>query len=99
MVLHKPSTNLAIVFSRQVDDEILVFESTKDGEIRDRKSKGRWSYAGEGQSGAFAGRKLSFVPSFVQEWYVWAEYHPETEIFDAGSFLMRMSGSKISQQK
>ncbi len=81
VVLHQPETMLAIVFSRRIGDRVLVFEGAKDGRIVDCEYQGHWNYAGEAEDGALAGRKLSYVSSGVEEWYIWAAYHPETEIF------------------
>lgn len=85
VVLHRPGTTLAIAFSRELDGETLTFERAGNGEVVDRKYKGRWTYAGESYDSPLAGRKLSFVFSGVEEWYIWAAYHPETEIFDSES--------------
>jgi hypothetical protein len=81
--LHKPGTRLAIALSRQLGDATLVFNQAQDGQIMDQKSRTHWNYSGEAYAGTLAGQKLSFVPSGVEEWYIWAAYHPETEIFDA----------------
>jgi len=47
VVFHKPGTWLAIVFSRQVGDEVLVFAPTKDGGIVDRKYGGGGAMPGK----------------------------------------------------
>jgi hypothetical protein len=87
VILHQPGTMLAVAFSRQIGDEVLVFDREKDGRIVDQKYRGHWTYAGAASDGALAGQKLSYVPSGVEEWYIWAAYHPQTDIFDAGSTL------------
>ena len=63
----------------------IAFEATVDGEVRSFSAlDGRvvddtgvvW-----GLDGTTGGAQLRFVPSFVSEWYGWAAYHPDTEIW------------------
>jgi hypothetical protein len=89
VVLHVPGTILAAAFSRRIGDEVLVFEAGTDGRIVDQKYRNHWKHTGEAMDGPLAGQKLSYVPSEVAEWYIWAAYHPETDIFDAGKPTQR----------
>lgn len=81
VVIHKPGTMIASAFSRKIGNEILHFEEEKDGSIVDRKHRRRWNVDGEAIGGALSKQTLSFVPSGVEEWYVWAAYHPDTSLF------------------
>jgi len=82
VVFHKPETWTAIAFSRQLGNEVLVFDRTENGKIIDRNTGSYWNYAGEAYDGELAGQKLSFIFSGVEKWYSWAAYHPQTNIFN-----------------
>jgi Protein of unknown function (DUF3179) len=43
-----------------------------------------WALDGSALDGSGPDGQLVFVTSFVTEWYGWAAYHPETEIYDRG---------------
>jgi len=82
VLLHLPDTMMAIAFSRQIGDNVLIFKQGDDGQILDQKYHGRWNYNGEAIEGTLAGQKLCFVSSKVEEWYIWAAFHPKTDIFE-----------------
>ena len=81
-IFSKPQSWMAMAFAREVDGECLDFEVNKYGNILDRDTKSLWDLSGRAISGPLAGRTLSFIPSLVEEWYAWASYYPDTEIFD-----------------
>lgn len=79
LVYEDPAQNFGIAFETSVDGERLVFAVdgaelvSDDGTIWDRTT-------GAARSGPQAGGQLTYVTSFVSEWYGWAGYHPETTI-------------------
>ena len=68
------------------DGRVLDFEhgpGAGSGEgIVDVQTGSRWSSAGLALEGELAGVQLTFVTSFLTEWYGWAAFHPETAIYD-----------------
>lgn len=82
-VLSLPDSWMAIAFERRLDGQVLSFERRADGSILDRATGSAWSLAGRASSGPLAGARLRHARSRVEEWYVWAAYHPDTDIFDA----------------
>lgn len=74
-----PSSSFGIAYSTRLDGETLeLFVS--DGEVVDA-SGSVWNSSGRAVSGPRAGSQLTFVTSFVTEWYGWVAYHPETSIY------------------
>jgi hypothetical protein len=82
VVLHPAGTLMAAAFGRAVGDEVLDFEGGAGDGVVDRQHRTRWNHAGEAVDGPLAGQTLPFVRSGIEEWYVWAAYHPDTTIFD-----------------
>ncbi len=80
VILKKPNSMLSAVFSPELDGRTLSFKLTEDNSIVDEGTNSSWSLDGEAVSGPFKGKKLTFIPSNIEEWYVWAAYHPKTEI-------------------
>lgn len=65
------------------DGRVLDFERAGEaGSIVDVQTGSRWSSAGLALEGELAGVQLTFVTSFLTEWYGWAAFHPETAIYD-----------------
>jgi hypothetical protein len=83
VIFHQRGSWLTTVFNRQLDGETLQFALDKDGRFTDSAYHSHWSYDGEALDGAAAGRKLSYVRSQVEEWYIWAAFHPATSIFES----------------
>jgi SAM-dependent methyltransferase len=90
---------MAVAFSRWVDGECLEFEAGVDGTIVDRTTRSRWNLAGRAIAGPLLGRVLSFVPSGVEEWLVWAAYHPNAEIFAAGRPIQHPRGRRAWREE
>jgi len=80
-ILHLPGTNHALAFAAELDGQPLRLEQATDGGIVDQASGSRWSYNGECYQGELRGKQLTFIPSWAEEWYGWAAYHPETEVY------------------
>ena len=62
------------------DGTVLDFERTEDGTVRDTQTRSRWTSSGLAVDGELAGVQLTFVTSFLSEWYGWAAFHPDTTI-------------------
>ena len=84
VILHARDQILANAFYRQWRGHILVFTTDKDGRFVDSTFHSHWNYQGEALDGVMAGQKLANIPSQVEDWYIWAAYHPTTTIFRGG---------------
>jgi hypothetical protein len=85
VVFHEPGTYLATAFSRRLGRQTLTFFRTQDGALIDRNTSSRWRHTGEAYTGPLRGKTLAFVDSGVEEWYIWAAYHPDTTIFETNT--------------
>lgn len=81
VVLHRPGTWAALAFDACLDGRQFTFRRARDGSIADNATNSLWREDGVAYAGEMAGCKLRYLPSHVEEWYVWAAYHPETELF------------------
>ncbi len=79
----RPGTLQALAFHRQVGDRVLVFGFSGKGGVYDEQTGSVWNEMGEAVSGPLAGTQLVYLKSGIEEWYVFAAYHPDTEIFEA----------------
>jgi hypothetical protein len=79
----RPGTLQALAFHRRVGDRVLVFTHSETRGVYDEQTGSVWNEMGEAVSGPLAGTQLLYLESGVGEWYEFAAYHPETEIFDA----------------
>ena len=62
------------------DGRVLDFERTSDGDVLDVQTGSRWASDGRAVEGELAGIQLTFVTSFLSEWYGWAAFNPDTTI-------------------
>ena len=79
VIFHLPASWVATTYIRRIGEQVISFEAM-DGDVKDRDSGSVWNFRGEAMAGPRTGVRLVHVDSAVQEWYVWAAYHPETEI-------------------
>ena len=71
-----------LAYLATVDGSELTFRAALEpGFFTDDQTGSRWNIEGKALSGPMAGRSLTYVASFVTEWYGWSAYHPETGIF------------------
>lgn len=80
-VFCKPGSLWAIAFQRKLDDQGLTFRSTTGG-IVDENTGSLWHIDGHAISGRLAGRRLQYVFSGIEEFYIWAAFHRDTEIYE-----------------
>jgi hypothetical protein len=70
----------AVVFSRQLDDQILSF--TFDGsQILDDQTGSQWNLLGQAVGGQLQGKQLDEVVSINHFWFSWAAFKPETRVY------------------
>jgi len=81
VILHVPETFHALAFAAELDGQPLRLQQADNAGIVDPATGSRWSYDGECFEGQLKGRQLSFVTSWAEEWYGWAAYHPDTEVY------------------
>lgn len=85
LVFYDPSARTGLAFSRLVDGQVLEFYNAypEGFQLRDRQTDSLWDLTGHAVAGPLAGASLSFVPSFISEWYGWSGYHPQTTLYQA----------------
>ena len=76
-------STFSIAFSREVNGQVLQFENVGDEELKivDKETGSTWNLEGQAVAGPLEGETLSFVTSFITEWYGWSAYHPQTDIY------------------
>lgn len=75
-------TDFGLAFESTVNGDLISFEVEGDRIVDSVGSE--WNISGKAINGPSAGGQLTFVTSFVTEWYGWAAYHPQTTIFGSG---------------
>ena len=83
VVRSRPGTLLALAFYRRTGNKVLIFRSSATGDVYDEETRSAWNEMGEAVSGPLAGTQLRFLDSGIGEWYVFAAYHADAEIFAA----------------
>jgi len=83
VVLHERGGALTIGFSRRLGGKTLQFALDKDGRFMDSTFHSHWNYQGEALDGPVAGQKLPEIASQLEDWYIWAAFHPDTSIYQA----------------
>jgi hypothetical protein len=81
VILHLRGSWFTTVFSRRLNGKTLQFTLNPNGQFTDSIHHSHWSYQGEALDGPVAGQKLAYVRSQVEEWYIWAAFHPATAIY------------------
>jgi Protein of unknown function (DUF3179) len=75
--------DLIQVFDRTVDGKALTFTADGDNHFVDNQTRSKWSLLGLCIEGEMKGKKLALIPHYNKMfWYVWADYHPNTEIYN-----------------
>jgi hypothetical protein len=78
----RPGTLHALAFRRRVGDQVLAFGHSETRGVYDEQTGSVWNEMGEAVSGPLAGTQLVYLRSGIEEWYAFAAYHPDTEIFE-----------------
>ena len=86
LVIYNQWSQTGLAYSRAVDGQVLDFYNASDRgfELRDQNTQSLWNIHGRAIDGLLAGSTLSFVPSFISEWYGWSAFHPESGIYTPG---------------
>ena len=81
VILASPDGEPSLAYHRALTDgRVLDFERTSDGGVHDLQTGSRWISDGRAVEGELAGIQLTFVTSFLSEWYGWAAFNPDTTI-------------------
>jgi hypothetical protein len=68
-------------FHRTVNDVVLEFRGSETGLLRDLQTLSLWDPGtGRAVEGPLAGRTLERLPTRRSYWFVWATFHPDTEL-------------------
>jgi hypothetical protein len=81
VILHLPGSLHALAYQPELHGKAVHFVVDENGVIVDEATGSRWNYVGECYAGELTGEQLKYVSSGVEEWYIWAAYHPSTDIF------------------
>ena len=84
VVVYDSIARTGLAYLRLVDGRTLEFFNAglDRYELRDRESGSLWDVHGRAYEGD---ARLEFVSSFISEWYGWSGYHPESQLYQAGS--------------
>lgn len=100
VILHQRDSWAASAYSRRLDGKTLEFTADKEGRFVDSVHHSHWNYDGEAVDGPVAGRKLTEVPYQVEDWYIWAAFHPETTIYgSAGQGTVPAGGTTADKSQ
>jgi len=80
VVFSRPGTWMAGAYSRSLDGRSLAFRTEGDA-VLDAETGSRWEISGRAAAGPLAGRQLEYVHSGVEEFHIWAAFHPHTGVF------------------
>jgi hypothetical protein len=86
LVLFDADNANGVAYSRLSGDRVLTFESAAGDRLRDLETGTLWnSFEGQAIEGPLAGEKLDRVKSTTIFWFGWKDFHPDTEIYEAGA--------------
>ncbi len=81
LVYRNKETNSIMVYDRQIDGHVIEFNSSKDF-ATDSITNTTWDLEnGIGIKGSMKGKLLHPVSFITVYWFVWADYYPDTEVF------------------
>ncbi len=73
-------------FERDLDGRKLEFFVKPDtNEIVDAETGSVWDFSGKAVSGELAGKQLTKIQVIKDYWFDWKTYHPDAQLFGAGS--------------
>ena len=88
VVVYDAASQTGIAFERTVGGRTLEFTNSpapRGFRLRDKETGSTWDTGGYAVEGPLEGASLSFVPSFISEWYGWSGYHPDTGLYEGSS--------------
>ncbi|ODS31358.1 MAG: hypothetical protein SCARUB_03525 [Candidatus Scalindua rubra] len=81
LVYRNNKTGTIMVYDRKIDGSVIDFEKNMDN-ATDNVTNTTWDLEGGiGIDGSMKGKTLRPVNFLAVYWFVWADYHPETEVF------------------
>lgn len=81
LVYRNKESGTIMVYDRKIDGVVINFEKKKDYAI-DKTTNTTWDLeSGIGISGSMKGKRLRSVKFLAVYWFVWADYFPNTEVF------------------
>ncbi len=81
VILEDASGTPSLAYHRTLSDgRVLDFQRDARA-IVDLGTGSRWTSSGLAVEGELEGVQLTFVTSFLTEWYGWAAFHPETSVY------------------
>ena len=85
VVVYDMASMTGLAYLRDIDGSTLEFynASPEGYAIRDLETDSLWDIHGRAIEGVYEGTSLSFVPSFISEWYGWSAYHPDSDLYEA----------------
>jgi hypothetical protein len=83
VLLVEPISAYSVAYDRRLGDRLLEFTKLDDLEfsMMDSLTGSIWNIEGTAIAGPLKGERLTFVPSYLAEWYGWSAYHPGTKIY------------------
>jgi hypothetical protein len=85
LVIYVAGIDTTTAFSRVLNGRTLTFRAADGGKIVDQETASTWNAYGECIAGRLKGQKLDRVIPEPGAWFAWAEFHPDTEVYAAGS--------------
>jgi hypothetical protein len=84
LVVHQPKSDTTTAFVARANGMRLTFEEANTGatELLDRETRSRWDAYGACTSGKLKGTQLEMLIMEPEYWFAWAEFHPNTTIFE-----------------
>lgn len=86
VVMVQDGTSTAAAWSRCVDGKTLDFESVQHAgfaALRDVQTSSTWDASGLAVKGPHKGARLTSVRSIITDWYGWAAYFQDSEVYTA----------------
>jgi len=72
---------MAALYKRQLDGQMLTFECSKDGSLRDLETGSIWDIFGRALEGSLTGAQLVRLPANLHFWFAWAAFQPKTHLY------------------
>lgn len=82
LVTFDPDTASGVVFSRDLDGQMLTFSGDSDLVLTDQETGSTWDgRSGLATDGSLAGQQLERIKSTRSFWFGWKDFYPETRIY------------------
>ena len=99
LVVFFDESGSGLAYSSEVDGVVLEFSphDSVQGWWTDSTTSSTWNSSGLAILGELAGKRLTWITSFVTQWYGWAEYHSDTLIYGTSADWARVVGPPEQQ--